>query len=178
MKIKFFKFSLIFLLFIPIFIDGKAIMQENFKQKEHGLKSKKASLYWSIGATVIPFAAGIALKYDGLIAYSALVIGPSMGHFYAAQVSRGLATIGLRLSSSLLAGIALGGLLSEENGGIKSLYLFSFVVFFGSVVYDIYTAPASVQKYNESLLKKTSLRLIPEVNPIDRSYSLSLVYCF
>jgi len=45
-------------------------------------------------------------------------------------------------------------------------------------IYDICTTPSSVGKYNESLLEGNSLRLVPEVNPVNERCGLSIVYSF
>ena len=61
----------------------------------------------SLGLTAIPVGAGLAIGNDtgGWMFLSGVVIGPSMGHFYAGQPGRALGTTALRAAGTLI-GIA------------------------------------------------------------------------
>lgn len=66
-------------------------------------KSEVAALFLSLGATAIPLYIGVKLSdaNNGTMAelfiVSGLIVGPSVGHFYAGQSTRGVVTSLLRL---------------------------------------------------------------------------------
>jgi len=71
-------------------------------------KSPSTAFQLSFFSTVVPVGAGLALagadnEAGGLAFLGGLVVGPSIGHFYAGQVGRGMGTTLLRG-----AGTALG----------------------------------------------------------------------
>ena len=71
-------------------------------------KSPSAAFQLSLFSTVVPVGAGLALasadnEAGGLAFLGGLVVGPSVGHFYAGQAGRGFGTMLLRG-----AGTALG----------------------------------------------------------------------
>ena len=71
-------------------------------------KSPGAAFALSFGFTVVPMAAGVGAGGNGAGAalfLGGLVIGPSVGQFYAGRVGRGLGTIALR-GLGTAAGIA------------------------------------------------------------------------
>ena len=51
-------------------------------------------------------------------------------------------------------------------------------IILGHGIYDMCTTPSSVRKYNESLMEGNNLRLVPEADPFNETYGLSLVYGF
>ncbi|HET9707110.1 MAG TPA: hypothetical protein VFP39_02270 [Gemmatimonadales bacterium] len=71
-------------------------------------KSPTTGLLLSLGSTTIPAGVGILTSSTGgaWMFLGGIVVGPSVGHFYAGQVARGLGTAGLR------AGIAAVGISS------------------------------------------------------------------
>lgn len=63
----------------------------------HARKSPGGALALSLGSTAVPMAAGVAAGGGGgWVFLGGLVVGPSVGHFYAGQVGRGLGTVALR----------------------------------------------------------------------------------
>lgn len=68
-------------------------------------KSPTTGLLLSLGSTTVPMGLGIVGGSTGgaWLFLGGIVVGPSVGHFYAGQVTRGLATTGLRA-----AGAAVG----------------------------------------------------------------------
>src|SRR5262252_8224685 len=68
-------------------------------------KSPTTGLLLSLGSTTIPMGTGVAMNSAGgaWVFLSGIVVGPSVGHFYAGQPVRGLGTAGLRA-----AGAAVG----------------------------------------------------------------------
>jgi hypothetical protein len=187
---KFFKLSLIFILFIPIFIDGKAMLEENFKREIKKTKSETTALYWSLGATLIPIALGFKLEENVgdkafIVVTLGLIVGPSAGHFYAEQMKRGLKSTGLRLGLSVITLIALGqasgsggGIYGYPSSGMGIIALGAGIVAVGSAVYDIFTAPRSARKHNELIKKTGNVYFIPKIDIKEESCGLSVVYCF
>lgn len=83
------------------------------KPKESNKKEKSptTAFLWSVGATVIPSAVGVGIvasrSWDfttyWVMISSALVFGPSAGHFYSGKVDRGVLTSVLRIGFGVLA---------------------------------------------------------------------------
>ena len=75
-------------------------------------KSPSTAFMLSLASTGVPVAAGVLVANSssagaGVILISGgVVIGPSVGHWYAGRVGRGLATAGARLGLTVLAGLA------------------------------------------------------------------------
>jgi hypothetical protein len=65
-------------------------------------KSPSTGLLLSLGSTTIPMGTGVLMQSTGgaWVFLSGIVVGPSVGHFYAGQVVRGLGTTGLRAASA------------------------------------------------------------------------------
>jgi hypothetical protein len=72
-------------------------------------KHYDSALLWSLGATAIPIYAGIEADKNGegflagLLIATGVIIGPSVGHFYAEQEKRGILTISLRASIAIVS---------------------------------------------------------------------------
>lgn len=68
-------------------------------------KSPTGAFFLSFAATAAPMAAGVAVQNDAgaYVFLGGLVLGPSIGHFYAARPGRGLATAALRAVGSAIA---------------------------------------------------------------------------
>ena len=181
--------ALVLLLVIPSIAEAESLFEENFEREQKELKSEGQALTMSLVATAAPVVlggvflsgsndeAGLALAFGGLIA------GPSTGHFYAGQTKRGLIGIGIR--AAIVAGgtyliySATGDQHPDSRGfseGAGIIAVSAVTLIHG--MYDIFTAPSSVRKYNESLLEENSLILVPEVDPFNESYGLSIVYNF
>lgn len=69
-------------------------------------KSPTTALWLSLGATTIPAVAGVivsraAPEIGVPMIYSGVLIGPSVGHWYAGRAARGWTTLGLRAGLSL-----------------------------------------------------------------------------
>lgn len=84
------------------------------KQSEKHRKSPTTALLWSLGATLIPIAAGIGFANQDpatgavILISSGVIISPSTGHWYAKQKKRALVTAGLRLGLGILTVVLLG----------------------------------------------------------------------
>jgi len=180
---------LVLFLLMPSMVKANSMFEENFKREQKKLKSESAALLGSLAATAIPsflgwgFLTGNAEEFGLALTLSGLIAGPSMGHFYANQKGRGFTGIGIRLAI-ILGGYYLTSEAIEEQHPDSELYAAIIgIIAVGSVtlvhgIYDILTTPSSVRRYNESLKNKKSLRLVPEVDPYNESYGLSIVYNF
>jgi hypothetical protein len=74
-------------------------------------KSPGTALALSLGSTAGPMLAGVGLS-NGYLFLGGLVIGPSVGHFYAGQLGRGFATVGLRGIGTVVGLYSLAGCFS------------------------------------------------------------------
>lgn len=72
-------------------------------------KSPSTAFWLSFTTTTVPVAAGLAAQdaAGGVLFLSGLVIGPSVGHFYAGQVGRALGPLAIRAGGSALGLSAL-----------------------------------------------------------------------
>ncbi|MGB9720946.1 MAG: hypothetical protein ACPL28_05640 [bacterium] len=153
-------------------------------------KSKSVALNWSMGATLFPVMIGISgfsfmpWRVNVGIVLSGIAIGPSMGHFYAEQPLRGLATIGLRTALGCLGRYSLDGFTwSIEYGGGSSFWFFlgtcgSAAGIIVSVIYDWATVSTSVKKYNEGIKTKFNLNFVPNIDIKEKKYGLSVACNF
>lgn len=120
-----------------------------------------------------------------ILSLSGFVFGPSAGHFYAEDHTRGEKSIGLRLA---IVGVGTAGSLttflfstqekdSREKTAI-SIAVASGICILGSAAYDIFTCPQSVEKHNQSIRNQGGLYFSPEIDIKNESYGLSLSYRF
>ena len=83
----------------------------------------------------------------------ALLIGPSLGHFYAGRPGPAFAGIGIRLLAG--AAVAVGGLASTSEAGATSgsdaIAAIGAIVGGASVIYDILRAPHSARVHNDEV---------------------------
>ena len=78
-------------------------------------KSPATATSLSFGFTAIPIAIAFAMKSEGS-AYPFLagaIVGPSVGHLYAGQTGRGLATIALRAGATVVGISAIAGCFAD-----------------------------------------------------------------
>jgi hypothetical protein len=118
-------------------------------------KSENTAILWSLGSTMIPVGLGY-LKGNLLPVIPGIIIGPSVGHFYAEQWGRGIKSAAYRTIISGL-GIALSyGMVEGAFRENRREPLVAGIVVIGatgtsliiSALYDIFTAPSSARKYN------------------------------
>lgn len=135
------------------------------------LKSEKTALRYSLIGTLAPTATLI-------LAYPSLLIGPSMGYFYADEPGRAWKGIGIRA-------LATGGMISafgicgwdcgegdSEYNIAWAVFLASSGAFVGSAIYDIATVERTVRHHNESL--QISWTVAPVYSPRDRTIGLRI----
>lgn len=97
---------------------NESLLSLDTAQSNQLRKSLKKARHWSLGATLIPFALGTAILTAGggndnsttltigIVGISSgILIGPSAGHWYAKQTSRGWISVLIRF------GISTAGLL-------------------------------------------------------------------
>lgn len=122
-----------------------------------GLKSETTALGLSILGTVVPFGFTLLTASEettsivpGLISLGGLLVGPSLGHFYAGRPGRALVGIGIRTAA--LVGLAAGfGASWNGNSGGDELMLASAAVGVGVMVWDILGVRGSVRRHNAKL---------------------------
>jgi hypothetical protein len=101
-----------------------------------------------------------------IVLVGALVIGPSLGHFYAARPGPALAGIGIRLLAG--AAVAVGGLAETSEGGASDEYVaiatIGVVVGGASILWDILRAPHSARVHNEKVRQGgVAIRITPSM---------------
>ena len=158
----------------PSSADSAAVSSQSPGQLAPGLKSSKTALLLSFLGTAAPLAASLPFIWESsgtslahttaVIGVGAVVIGPSLGHFYAGRPGRAFAGIGLRVLAG--AGVAIAGLGSGAEGGATSgqaaLGVAGGIVGAASVIWDIASAPHSARVHNEQArhgLTLTDVRL-------------------
>jgi hypothetical protein len=167
-----------------------------YGQNPTGQKSSSTAISYSIGATILPSVPLMLCAWHGnpeeslivgsfILSASGVIIGPSMGHFYAGNTGRGFKSIGFRTISGgafFLSSLAFLSNVYGENFEHVELYaaisIASGICTAGSILFDIFTCPSSVEKYNESILNHGGLYFTPEIDLSSKSYGIRLVYNF
>lgn len=155
-----------------------------------GYKSERKAILISLLGTAIPTAASVyflshhdvtktypneALRYTireprnetigGILLFTGLYIGPSVGHFYAERPLRGFSGLGLRTGITLATisgawAVCPWNCYKYDDGYdlAMGILITGSILFTGSVVYDIVTADNSVRKHNADLAHKLSIQ--------------------
>lgn len=161
----------------------QAEKKDLFPQLEvkRGRKSVATGYAWSIGTTIFPLSCIIsAFNFPGLgiLAISGIIVGPSAGHFYAGQWGRGLATSAIRVGAGaviLQLALDIGEKMPFEDYSPDIAIMIPFgCIAVGTVIYDIFTVPNSVSKYN----REHNWMLQPELDFKDKRYGINIVYRF
>jgi len=181
--------SLVLLLMTPLIVETKSMFEENFEREQKELKSESTALLGSLACTVAPLilagtlVSGNSEDFGLCIGFGSVVLGPSLGHFYAEQPGRGIR--GIMIRTSIVAGATGFGYLATRDSDpdsrgftVMGAILLGGLLSCAHGVYDICTTPSSVRKYNESLRYEAGLKLVPETDPLNEAYGLSLVYGF
>lgn len=138
-------------------------------QTKPGLKSETKAFNLSFFGTLIPVGLGaLSLTADksgvafASVAAAGIVIGPSLGYFYAGKSGRGLATAGLRFL--LIPGVALASFATcgwdcgPGDSGYDAAWMILIAgeaLVVASAVYDIATVKKAVRKKNQALGEKS-----------------------
>lgn len=124
---------------------------------EPGLKSETTALMWSLLGTVLPAGAMILASSaesnnpaPGLLFLGAVLVGPSLGHFYANRSGRALAGMGIRTLAmvGLVGGFAAAW---NNNSGGDELMVAGLVLWGTTLAWDIIAAPHSARVHNAKI---------------------------
>ena len=120
-------------------------------------RSESKALLLSLVATVVPGTlSALAMSESSenrgadLVFLGSVVVGPSLGHFYAGRPGRALLGMGIRTAALVGLSAAVAISWDEESTGGDGLALASLGIGAASIVWDIATAPASARRYNDT----------------------------
>jgi hypothetical protein len=156
------------------------------------LKSPTTAVFYSMGSTVLPSVPLMVCapmgRVDGAMGpvcigscVTGIIVGPSVGHFYAGNYMRGFASIGLRAGIAGLGFLGVAETYSSDIGGAIICTVIggvTCIAVLASGIYDIWTCPDAVQKYNESVRNHGGLYLTPDIDLSHKSYGIRLLYGF
>lgn len=145
-------------------------------------KSPTRAQLYSLGGTLVPvvLGAGMDKERDNIripLWTFGVLVGPSLGHFYAENTTQALTGIGLRLGGSALGVLGFGAALTASlegsgGGGGAALLLLGGLTVLGSGGYDIFPAGGAARDYNETHGLKAHVG--PAVGPQGEQVGLSL----
>jgi len=109
----------------------------------------------------------------------ALIIGPSLGHFYAGRPGPAFAGIGIRLLAG--AAVAVGGLAASSEAGATSgsdaIAAVGVIVGGASVIYDILRAPHSARVHNDEMRQsRIGFGITPRVGSMGVGLSVAATF--
>lgn len=150
-------------------------------------KSEGLALAASVAGTVAPVAVGALLiagtgdPLPGAIPLVAgLVVGPSLGHFYAGNPGHGVTTMALRYAVALVTLVAADCLIEDKcsdnnqhSAQVAAIGGFSLVAAIS--IYDVATAPASARSHNR---QRVSLSVGPARVTGRRALATRVTVCF
>ncbi len=112
-----------------------------------------------------------------LLGYGVL-LGPSMGNFYAADYKRTITGATIRLALGLLASAVTTSGTWDENGSSQeeTILLFSLLGSVATAVWNIATVPTSVREYNRKHQQNFGLQ--PVVNPHSGEFAMRFFLLF
>jgi hypothetical protein len=124
-------------------------------------RSESTALLWSLLATVVPAVLTAPTTFgesegsgDGagaaFIFLGSVMVGPSLGHFYAGCPGRAMAGIGIRTAALIGLSAAIAATWDGDSSGGNVLAFTSLGIGAGFIVWDIASAPGSARRYNES----------------------------
>src|SRR5262245_56687223 len=138
-----------------------------------GMKSGATAFWWSLLGTAVPVGtASIGLyrndqssNVTGAVLVGGLIIGPSLGHFYASRPAPGLIGIGIRTLATAAVGAGVGAALDDSNmSDFAVLGVTGAIVGTASVIWDIASAPHSARVHNERAQRgHTTLGITPSM---------------
>jgi hypothetical protein len=137
------------------------------------LKSETTALLWSFLGTALPAAASAPFVWTptgnseeaAIVLVGALVIGPSLGHFYAERSGPAFAGIGIRvLAGAAIVAAAGYDYDNTSSSQYETLAIAGAIVGGASIMWDILRAPHSASVYNEKARPGgVSIRITPSV---------------
>lgn len=145
---------------------------------------RSAFLISFLGTATAAACAPLVFESDGpeaagFVLVGALVLGPSLGHFYAERPGPAFAGIGIRLLAG--AAVAYGGLADASEGGATStsnaIAAAGVIVGGASILWDIARAPHSARVYNDHVRQgRISFGITPSVGPAGVGLSASVTF--
>ena len=150
-----------------------------------GIKSETSALLFSVLGTATA-AACAPLVFEsngteaaGFVLVGALILGPSLGHFYAERPGPAFAGIGIRLLAG--AGVAYGALAEGSDGGATStsnaIAAAGVIVGGASILWDIARAPHSARVHNDQVHQgRMSFGLAPSMGATGMGLSVAVTF--
>jgi hypothetical protein len=138
-------------------------------------KSESTALGWSLWGTLVPLPT-LYLTVPGLI------VGPSLGYFYAGMSGRALIGIGIRTVAvgGIIAVLGIGlsdNIDSEDEPYIAALGFGSILLLVVDVVHDISVVKSHVRKRNAKL-QESGWRISPQYFSESQTVGLNISYSF
>src|SRR5690349_22667086 len=119
------------------------------------MKSENTALMLSLAGTVVPAAVSAPAAFGdeenvgaAWVFLGALLLGPSVGHFYSDRPGRALAGIGIRGVAMVGLGGAIAASWDSENSDADALAVASLGLGAACIAYDIVRAPHSARVQN------------------------------
>ena len=151
---------------------------------EHSEKSRAVAFGWSLLGTAVPVIAGEYLsgKVDRKVAtgltLSGMLVGPSLGQFYAGSVPHGLLGMGIRGAGgfmgtygliltygNLFCGIGDGSDNDCDDGTGPTLAFIGLFTYLTGALYSLYDGGAAVGRYNEGIPAPQTFGFAPMAAP-------------
>jgi hypothetical protein len=149
-----------------------------------GIKSETSALLLSVlGTATAAACAPLVFESTGsevaaFVLVGALVLGPSLGHFYAERPGPAFAGIGIRLLAG--AGVALGALAEGSDGGATSsstaIATAGVIVGGASILWDIARAPHSARVHNDQVRQGISFGITPSIGAAGIGLSAAVTF--
>lgn len=154
--------------------DSTAVFPRSAEERTAGIKSGTTAFFWSFLGTAVPAVAGAYDVYragssdsivPGIALVGGLVIGPSLGHFYAGCPGRALVGLGIRtLAGAGIAAAALEHAGESTDYQLEGLFTAGVVLGGASLAWDILSAPHSAHVHNDKARKgRLAVRITPPI---------------
>jgi len=137
-----------------------------------GRVSEGTALWLSVAGTAVPIVAGIEIaNFDRgtrtpaattVLSLAGVLVGPSIGHFYARRPGRAVAGVGIRTLALAGAVAAIGAAWNDESSTAAGAAVLALGVGVMSVFIDIVAAPDSARKHNEEV-ERVRAEVMPRI---------------
>jgi hypothetical protein len=150
-----------------------------------GIRSETSALLLSaLGTATAAACAPLVFESNGpevagFVLVGALILGPSLGHFYAERPGPAVAGIAIRLLAG--AGVAFGALTEGSEAGATSasnaIAAAGVIVGGASILWDIARAPHSARVHNEQVRQgRISFGITPSMGPAGVGLSAAVTF--
>jgi hypothetical protein len=150
-----------------------------------GIKSETSALLFSaLGTATAAACAPLVFESTGsdaagFILVGALILGPSLGHFYAERPGPAFGGIAIRLLAG--AGVAYGALVDGSDGGATStsnaIAAAGVIVGGASILWDIARAPHSARAHNDQVRQgRMSFGITPSMGAAGMGLSVAVTF--